>query len=129
MHISGIRLLTDSTVRPSQYHSHWAGNPPTSSAASATTLAGAALGADAAGAGADDFVAAAVRADDVHEHVAERFLDAIGVAAAVSDHLRFAVVRRMARDHVEDFFFAGARQVRDRAIDRFLFDLGDFLER
>jgi len=31
----------------------------------------AAFGADAAGAGTDDFVAAAMRADDVHEHVAK----------------------------------------------------------
>ena len=68
-------------------------------------------------------------ADDVHEHVAEGFLDAIGVAAAVAGDLWFAVVWDVARDDVEDFFFAGAGEVGHRAIDRFLFDLGDFFER
>jgi hypothetical protein len=34
-----------------------------------------------------------MRADDVHEHVPERFLNAIGVTVAVTYDLRFAVVR------------------------------------
>src|SRR5207245_4625248 len=75
-------------------------------------LACAALGADAARASANYFVAAAMRTDDIHEHVPECFLDTIGVTAAVAQHLRLAVVRRMARDHVDQFFFAGPRQLR-----------------
>ena len=55
---------------------------------SAAALARSTLGANAAGAGSDDFVAAAMRADDVHEHVAERFLHAVGMTAAVAHHLR-----------------------------------------
>ena len=54
----------------------------------ATALACAALGANPAGAGSDYFVAPAMRANDVHEHVSERFLDAIGVAVAVARHGR-----------------------------------------
>ena len=50
----------------------------------AAPLARAALGADTAGAGADHLVASAMRAGDVHEHVAERFLHALGVAVAVA---------------------------------------------
>ena len=40
---------------------------------SATALARAAFGADAAGAGADDFVAAADGTGDAHEDTAERY--------------------------------------------------------
>jgi len=49
----------------------------------AATLARAAFCTDAAGAGADDFVASAMRAGDVHEHVSERFGYPFGVAAAI----------------------------------------------
>src|ERR671937_37379 len=94
-----------------------------------TALACSAFRADTAGAGADDFVAAAMRTDDVHEHVAERFLDATGVAAPISDDLSFTVARCVARDHVEDFFLTGAREVGHGPIDRFFLDLGNFLER
>src|ERR1700736_7032815 len=71
-----------------------------STSCSAAALAGPALGAHSAGAGPDHFVAAAMRTDDVHEHVSERFLDAIGVTAAVRRNLGFAIVGRMARDYV-----------------------------
>ena len=44
----------------------------TRGSSSATTLARAAFGADAAGAGPNDFVAAADRTGDAHENAAER---------------------------------------------------------
>ena len=69
-----------------------------------------------------------MRANDVHEHAPERFLNAVGVAGAVPGNLRFAVIRGMARDHIENFFFARPRQVRDRPIERLLFHLGNFLQ-
>ena len=50
-----------------------------------------------------------MRTDDVHEHVPERFLDAIGVTVAIARHLRLAVVRRMARDYVDQFISAEPR--------------------
>ena len=49
----------------------------------ATSLTRPALRADSAGAGADDFIAAAMRAGDVHEHPAQRSRDAIGVGVAI----------------------------------------------
>jgi hypothetical protein len=60
--------------------------------ASAATLAGAALGANAAGAGPDHLVAAADRAGDPHEHRAERFPDPFGVAAPVSAVVRWTII-------------------------------------
>src|SRR2546423_9031508 len=66
-----------------------------------TALTGAALGANAAGAGADDLVAAAMRADDVHEHVAEHFLYAIRVGVPVAAYVRLTFVRSMARNDVD----------------------------
>ena len=96
---------------------------------STAALAGAAFGADAAGAGPDNFVAAAMRTNYVHEHVPKRFLDTIGVAVAVSSNLRFAVVRRVTYDHIEDFFLAGAGQVRNGPIERLLFHLRNFFQR
>ena len=44
---------------------------------SATALARAAFGADAAGAGANDFVAAAYRTGDAHEDAAERYRNSV----------------------------------------------------
>src|SRR5262249_26906769 len=96
---------------------------------SAAALARAAFGANTAGTGADHFIAAAMRADDVHEHVPERFLHAIGVTAAVSDNPWFAIVWCVTRNHVENFFFACAREIRHWPIERFLFHLGKFLHR
>ena len=96
---------------------------------SAAALARAALGADAARASANYFVATAMRTDDVHEHVPECFLDTIGVTAAVAQHLRLAVVRRMARDHVDQFFFAGPRQIRYRPVQRLLFHFPNLFQR
>src|SRR5437660_3681666 len=96
---------------------------------SATALTCAALGANTAGTSPDHFIASAMRADDVHEHVPERFLDAIGVAMAIASDLWFAVVRRVAGDHIKDFLFARARQVRDRTIERFLFHFRKFFQR
>ena len=79
--------------------------------ASAATLARAALGADAAGAGPDHFVAPAMRAGDVHEHVAERFGHALGVGAAVGLSGRIAFVRRVVRDDVDQVLVARAGEI------------------
>ena len=49
----------------------------TDRAASTTSLARSAFGADAAGAGADDFVAAADRTRNAHEDAAERYCHAV----------------------------------------------------
>jgi hypothetical protein len=76
---------------------------------SATALTGSALGANPAGTGPDHFVAATMRTDDVHEHVSERFLHAIGVTVAIARYLRLPVVRRMACDHIDQFLFTRAR--------------------
>src|ERR1700693_1230797 len=95
----------------------------------AAALAGAALSANATGASADDFVAAAVGTDDVHEHVPQCFLDAIGVALTVAGNLsrdRRTIVRNMICDHVENFFLARAGEIRDGTIERFFFHLGKF---
>ena len=54
----------------------------------ATTLARPALCANTAGAGANYFVATAMGADDVHEHVAERFFYPLRVGVATADYLR-----------------------------------------
>src|SRR5256885_6869882 len=96
---------------------------------SATALARAALGANSARARPDYFVAAAMRTDDVHEHVSEGFLDAISVTVTVTRYLRFPVVGGMARDHVDQFISAGPRQIRNRTIERFLFHFADLFER
>ena len=93
----------------------------------AASLARSAFRANAARAGPDHFVAAAMRTDNVHEHVAERFLHAIGVAAAVGRYLRRTIVSRMARDYIDQFLFSRARQIRDRTIERFLLHLENFL--
>src|SRR5467141_1005399 len=93
---------------------------------STAALAGAALSAHSAGAGPNHFVAAAMRTDDVHKHVPERFLHAVSMTAAIAQNLRPAVVRRVTRDHVDQFSFAGPRQVGHRTIERFLFHLPDF---
>src|SRR5437660_2068461 len=50
---------------------------------SAATLTRPAFGTHTAGARPDHFFAAAHRADNVHEHAAERFLHPIGMAVAV----------------------------------------------
>ena len=95
----------------------------------ATSLARAAFGANSARAGPDDLIAAAMRTNNVHEHVPQRLLHAIGVAAAVTDHLWLTIVRRMARDHVDQFISAGPRQIRHRPVERFLFHFGNFFQR
>src|SRR5438045_2914460 len=94
---------------------------------STAALARATLGADTACARSDHFVASAMRTNNIHEHVPESFLDAIGVAVAVSN-LWFAIVRRVTRDYIENFFLPGASKVRDRTIERLLFHLGNFLQ-
>ena len=58
----------------------------------AAALAGPALRANSAGAGANDFFAAAVRAGNIHEHVAERLLHTVGVRVAVPYCLRLTFV-------------------------------------
>ena len=100
---------------------------------STAPLAGAAFGANAAGAGADDFVAAADGTGDAHEDAAERYCYAVRVFVAVP--VRFSgrptvrAIGWMTRDHVDHFLFAGARQIRYRPVQSFLFDLSNFLER
>src|SRR5690349_21619114 len=66
-----------------------------------TSLARPAFGADAAGAGADDLVAPAMGAGDVHEHVPERFGHAFGMSPAVRHPRRLTLVRRVVCDHVD----------------------------
>src|SRR5947209_2842070 len=95
---------------------------------STAALARATLGAHSACARADHFITAAMRADDVHEHVSERFLDAIGVAVTVPGDLRFAIVRRVTRVYIENLFLTGASKIRDRTNERLLFHLENFLQ-
>ena len=95
----------------------------------AASLTRSAFSANAARASPNDFVTAAVRTDDVHEHVAECFLHAIGVTAPIRCHLRRAVVWRMTRDYVDEFLLSRARQIRHRPVQRPLFHLGNFLQR
>ena len=52
----------------------------------AASLARAALGANAAGASANHLVAAAMRTDDIHEHISKRLLHPFGMAAAVAHY-------------------------------------------
>src|SRR2546421_5017204 len=66
--------------------------PPRRPNESAAALARAALGADAAGAGAHYLVAAAMRANDVHEHVAEHLLHSIRVGVPVAAYVRLTFV-------------------------------------
>src|SRR6266576_187808 len=72
----------------------------------AASLACSAFSANAAGAGADHFVTAAMRTDDVHEHISKRLLHSVGMAAAVAHYLRRAIVRRMTYDYVDQLLFA-----------------------
>src|SRR5713101_7073577 len=97
----------------------------------AASLARSAFRADAARASANHFVAAANRTDAIHEHAAERFFHAFGVAAAVAPELPRArgIIRRIVRDHVDQFLLAGARQIRHRTIKRLLFHLRYFFQR
>jgi len=73
---------------------------------SATSLASSAFGADAACAGADDFVTAAHATRDSHEDTAKRDHDAVGMAIAIPTLFRSAGI---VRDHIDHFFLAGAR--------------------
>ncbi len=57
---------------------------PANKFGSAAPLARAAFGANPAGPGADHFLAPAMGADDVHEHVAQRFLHALRVRLAAT---------------------------------------------
>ena len=92
----------------------------------AAALAGAALDANATRAGPDHFVTPAMRADDIHEHVPKRFLDTICVATPIAGDLGFTVIWCVTRDHIENFFFAGAREIRHRTIERLLLHFGKF---
>ena len=91
----------------------------------AAALAGAALGAAAAGSGADDFAGAAVRAGDVHIHIAKGDLDALGVGVAADVDVRVAFATVLVGDEVND---AGglALEVGDGAVDGGLVDLREF---
>src|SRR5438105_7003958 len=65
------------------------------------SLARAALHANTACPGANNFVAAADRANYAHEHVAQGYFDPISVGVAFAQHLRISLVRRMARNHID----------------------------
>src|SRR5437762_1629156 len=101
---------------------------------SATALTGAAFGADAACAGANDFVAAAHRTGDSHEDAPKSDHDPVGVTVSISVA---ALVRAPVLDgvgqivcnHVDHLFVARARQIRYGPVERFLFDLDNFLKR
>jgi hypothetical protein len=96
----------------------------------ATALAGTAFDADAACAGADDFVAAADRTSDPHEDAAERDHDAIIMPVAIpAMSCSTKIGRRVICDHVDHLFVAGASQIGDRPVESLLLDLADFLER
>jgi predicted nuclease with TOPRIM domain len=73
------------------------------------SLARTALGADAASAGADHFVASTMRADDVHEHIAERFFHPLRMSVARAEYFRVAFARRIVRDHIDQFFLGRTR--------------------
>ena len=98
-----------------------------SAAALAASLARAAFGANPARASPDDLIAAAMRTDDVHEHVAERFLYPIGVAGTVRSRLRIAFVRKIARHDIDQLSFRRSGQIRHRPIQRLFFHFGNFL--
>jgi hypothetical protein len=50
-----------------------------------------------------------MRADDIHEHIAERFFHSLRVSVASAEYLRIPFTGRIARDHVDQFFFGRAR--------------------
>ena len=93
---------------------------------SATALTGAAFSADAAGAGTDDFVAAAHTTGDSHEDAAKSDHDAFGMAVTIPAVFRGTGI---VRDHVDHLFLAGARQICHRPVHNFFFDLDNFLQR
>jgi hypothetical protein len=92
-------------------------------------LAGAAILAAAAGAGADDARAAAGGAGGVHVDACEGFLEAFGVGAAGRGQDRCPLAGGGVGDDVDDFLLAGAREVGDRAVDGLLLHLIDPLHR
>src|SRR5213083_2623148 len=97
---------------------------------SATSLACSAFGANAAGACSNHLVAAAYGAGDFHKDAAKRYHDSIGVAVSVSAPPNSGgIIGRMVCDHVDQFFFAGALQIRHRPVQSFFLDLNNFLER
>src|SRR5713101_3185930 len=51
------------------------------------------------------------------------------MAAAITTYSWRTIVDRIVLDHVDQFFFAGARQIGYRPVQGLLLDLGDFLER
>ena len=54
-------------------------------------------------------------AGDVHEHVAERFFHALGMAVAVAAHVgRATSLGEWLRDDVDQFFLGRARKIRRR---------------
>src|ERR1700730_1307824 len=93
---------------------------------SATALASSTFGADAAGACANDFVAAAYRTGDSHEDAAKCDHDPLGMAIAIPAVSRSAGI---VRDHVDHFFVGRAGQISDRPVYRFFLDLDNLLER
>ncbi len=93
---------------------------------SATTLTCAAFSANAACAGADDFVATAYRTGDSHEDAAKCDHDPLGMAIAIPAVFRSAGI---VRDHVDHFFVGRVSQISDRPVYSFFLDLDNFLER
>ena len=88
---------------------------------SAAALACSALGANTARTRPDYLVASADRTHDVHEHVTEGFLHALGMAAPIRRHLRSTIVLRMVADDVNQLLLARPRKVGHRTIKRLLF--------
>src|SRR5437870_10897093 len=97
---------------------------------SATPLAGAAFGANAACARTDDFVAAAHRTGDSHEDTAECNHHAVIMPIAIpAGSCSTGIARRIIRDHIDHLFVAGARQISYGPVQGFLFDFDNFFER
>ena len=61
----------------------------------------------------------------------ERFLHAlrVGMGVAVARDVRSAFVRRVVRDHIDQFFLGRPRQIGNGSIDRLFFHLWNFLHR
>src|ERR1043166_8253065 len=89
-----------------------------SRAALAAPLAGTTFDADAAGTGADDFVAAAHRTGDSHEDAAKRNRDAVGMAIAIpAMSWGTRIVRRVICDDIDHLLVAGTSQIGDRPVE------------
>ena len=103
-------------------------------ASSAAALARTAFGADAAGAGANDFIAAAHGTGDAHEDAAERYgypvrRTASAIAISCGRLPTISMIGWMTGDDIDHFLVTGACEISNRPIQCFLLDVGNFLER